>query len=55
MKTPEELEQDFKDAVKYYSKEEAINFGTWYSGMEREKVIKAYDRYLREKESIRNR
>ena len=28
--------------------EEIIDFATWYSGMEREKVERAYQRYLRE-------
>ena len=27
---------------------EIIDFTTWYSGMDREKVIRAYQRYLRE-------
>jgi hypothetical protein len=26
----------------------SIAFGTWYSGMEKEKVAKAYERYLKE-------
>jgi hypothetical protein len=28
--------------------EHVLNFAVWYSGMEKEKVRKAYDRYLRE-------
>lgn len=27
---------------------EVIDFATWYSGMERSKVVKAYHRYLKE-------
>lgn len=30
---------------------EIINFATWYSGMEREKVERAYKRYLHEVKS----
>jgi len=30
-------------------KKQIIDFAVWYSGMEREKVLKAYHRYLKEK------
>lgn len=29
-----------------------IDFAEWYSGMDREKVEKAYNRYLKEKRSV---
>jgi len=30
------------------TEKDIINFATWYSGMHRQKVQKAYERYLRE-------
>ncbi len=37
------------EALAYEGQDEnAINFGTWYSGMAREKVVRAYNRWLNE-------
>ncbi len=47
----EEVRNEFVRSTEIYAKEEAINFSTWYSGMEREKVITAYQRYLKELKS----
>lgn len=37
------------DKAKAMEKEQLISFVEWYSGMEREKVERAYQRYLKEK------
>lgn len=34
-------------------KDDVIDFATWYSGMERDKVINAYKRYQKEKEALK--
>ena len=43
------MEQSFKFACKSTERlEEIIAFSTWYSGMDKAKVEKAYERYLKE-------
>lgn len=36
------------EQAKEIEKEQIISFGEWYSGMEKEKVHRAYNRYLNE-------
>jgi hypothetical protein len=42
------LSQKFIDEIKAMEKEQIISFAAWYSGMEKEKVQRAYNRYLNE-------
>ena len=39
---------DFLAGRKSFGDKPIIDFSTWYSGMDREKVVKAYERYLLE-------
>jgi len=46
-------ENDFKELMESYRQQpegvdETIKFGVWYSGMKRDQVEKAYQRYLKE-------
>jgi hypothetical protein len=42
------LSQKLIDETKAMEKEQIISFAAWYSGMEKEKVQRAYNRYLNE-------
>jgi hypothetical protein len=42
------MKQDIIEQAKEMEKEQIISFGEWYSGMEKEKVQRAYNRYLNE-------
>lgn len=46
--TPSSLNNSSEEEQKRYSFDQMMDFVTWYSGMERTKVISAYARYLRE-------
>jgi len=51
-KASEEVNEIYRQAAELYAQEVAkdasVSFGTWYSGMTKNKVEKAYERYLKE-------